>query len=112
MEITTSKSNKSFSYIAFFDLDRTITKAISGRGLVRRAFEKGLMKKSDIAIAAYLDFAYRPGFADPVKIMLKMVGWVKDLPALSSIGFPVCINPDKRLKKIAAEKSWKVYYWD
>lgn len=80
MEITTSPSHNAFSYIAFFDLDRTITKAISGRALARRALSKGFMKVSDISLAAYLGLAYRFGLADPVMIMEKMTGWVKGLP--------------------------------
>jgi len=79
MEITTLTSNKAFNYIAFFDLDRTITSAVSGKVLARRAFNKGLMNRSDLQTAVYLGLAYRLGFADPVKIMEKMVGWVKDL---------------------------------
>jgi len=36
---------------------------------------------------------------------------VSDLPALSIAGNPVCINPDKKLKKAAAGRGWKVLYW-
>jgi HAD superfamily hydrolase (TIGR01490 family) len=80
MEIITSTRNKEFNYIAFFDLDLTITKAISGRVLAQRAFKKGLMNRSDIANAIFLGLAYRIGFADPVKTMEKMLGWVKGMP--------------------------------
>jgi HAD superfamily hydrolase (TIGR01490 family) len=34
-----------------------------------------------------------------------------DLPALGLTGHPVCINPDKKLRKAANEKGWKVLYW-
>jgi HAD superfamily hydrolase (TIGR01490 family) len=80
MEITTSKKNKEFSYIAFFDLDRTITRAISGRVIANRAFKMGHMKRSDLAAAIYLGLAYRFGLVDPVVAMEKMLGWVKGLP--------------------------------
>lgn len=80
METTTSPKNKEFSYIAFFDLDRTITKAISGRVLAHRAYKKGLMNRLDIANALYLGLAYRLGFADPVKIMTRMLQWTRNLP--------------------------------
>lgn len=80
MATISSKEDNPFSYIAFFDLDRTITKAISGRALARGAFRKGLMKKPDLAYAIYLGILYRLKLADPVMIMGKMVGWVKGLP--------------------------------
>lgn len=79
MEITTSANNDSFNYIAFFDLDRTITKAISGRAIAQRAIKRGLVKWTDSAKAIYLGASYRLGVADPVKIMIKMTTWVKGL---------------------------------
>jgi putative phosphoserine phosphatase/1-acylglycerol-3-phosphate O-acyltransferase len=36
---------------------------------------------------------------------------ISDLPALSIVGHPVCINPDKKLKRVALKNSWKIYYW-
>ncbi len=36
---------------------------------------------------------------------------IDDKPALSVAGHPVCVNPDKKLKKIALEKEWKIYQW-
>jgi HAD superfamily hydrolase (TIGR01490 family) len=103
MEITTSASSKSFSYIAFFDLDRTITKAISGRSLARGALKKGFMKRSDIAKAAYLGLAYRIGLADPVEIMEKMTAWVKGLPEQALIDLCSEISRDVMLPSIHPE---------
>ena len=37
---------------------------------------------------------------------------ISDLPVLSSVGIPVCVNPDKRLKKAARKRGWKVLYWN
>lgn len=34
-----------------------------------------------------------------------------DIPVLSSVGHPVCINPDGRLRKKANEKKWPIYEW-
>ena len=79
MEITTSANNNTFDYIAFFDLDRTITKAISGRVIAQRAIKGGLMKWTDSVKAIYLGASYRLGVADPVKIVIKMTAWVKGL---------------------------------
>lgn len=78
--ISSEYKNQENSYVAFFDLDRTIIKAVSGRALANRAFKKGLMNISDMAIALYLGLAYRIGIADPVIIMRRMVRWVKGLP--------------------------------
>jgi HAD superfamily hydrolase (TIGR01490 family) len=33
---------------------------------------------------------------------------IADLPVLSSVGNPVCVNPDKKLLKAAAERGWKI----
>jgi HAD superfamily hydrolase (TIGR01490 family) len=74
-----TREDKEVRYIAFFDLDRTITKAISGRALAREALRRGLLKSSDLAIALYFGMFYRLRLADPVIIMEKMTGWVKDI---------------------------------
>ena len=31
-----------------------------------------------------------------------------DLPFLEAVGFPVCVNPDRALRRIAAEREWPV----
>lgn len=36
---------------------------------------------------------------------------ISDLPALESAGNPVCVNPERRLKKIALKRGWKIIYW-
>jgi HAD superfamily hydrolase (TIGR01490 family) len=36
---------------------------------------------------------------------------ISDLPALKEVGNPVCVNPDKKLKKTAIEKNWKILKW-
>jgi len=36
---------------------------------------------------------------------------ISDLPALSSVGNPVCVNPDRELKKEALKRGWKILYW-
>lgn len=227
METTISKKTDRFSYIAFFDLDRTLIKAVSGTSLAREAWKSGLMKKSDLLQAIYLSIVYKLGIKDPLKIVTKMTGWVKglseetvedlcsdvffnillpslyqeagteikmhkdknakvvilsstlipicrnissflgmddficsklesvngyltglpsgrlcfgeeklvrlrkyceinnsspdsawyyadantDIPALSVVGTPVCINPENKLARLARKKGWKIYYW-
>lgn len=36
---------------------------------------------------------------------------VDDLPALNAAGNPVCVNPDKKLKKLARKKGWQIVTW-
>jgi len=87
METTTSTDRDNPAYIAFFDLDRTISGAISGRALAKAAVRRGFMKYSDLINAVFMGITYRLGTADPVMIMEKMTGWVKGLPeeALTSL---------------------------
>jgi HAD superfamily hydrolase (TIGR01490 family) len=216
------------NYTAFFDLDRTIVKSVSGNSQVRRAFKKGLMTRSDLAKAVYLSVIYKLNLRNPQKIIDEMAGWarglpektmddlclevvneellpsiyseaileikahkdknaklvilssaltpicremslhlemdgflcsdlevkngyltghpvghlcfgeekrvrlleyceknntrssdawyygdsISDLPALSSVGNPVCVNPDKRLKKEGSARGWKILWWN
>ena len=36
---------------------------------------------------------------------------ISDLQALSGVGYPVCVNPDRKLKKIAYANGWDVRHW-
>lgn len=36
---------------------------------------------------------------------------IADLPALLAAGNPVCVNPDKKLKKEARKRGWKILVW-
>jgi HAD superfamily hydrolase (TIGR01490 family) len=226
--IFSEDKNTGNSYTAFFDLDRTITKEISGKALARAAFRKGLMSRPDLLRAIYLSLLYRLKLKDPSKIIDDMVTWVEgmaentmddlcsevfhevlkpsvysearseiknhknknarvvilssaltplciemaknlgiddiicsdlevkdgyltgrpvgrlcfgeekkvrlkkycekynietsdawyygdsisDLPALSSVGHPVCVNPDNKLKRTARKRGWKIMKWD
>jgi len=80
MESTTSAIRNNPGYIAFFDLDRTISGAISGRALAREAARRGLLKGNDLLHASWLGLSYRMGIGNPVEIMEKMTGWVKGIP--------------------------------
>lgn len=37
---------------------------------------------------------------------------IADLPALEAVGHPVCIDPDRRLRKKALKRGWPVYSWN
>ena len=70
----------STSYVAFFDLDRTITRSISGKALARAGFRNGLLTPSDLLNALFLSLAFRFKLKDPSKIIDNMIGWVKGIP--------------------------------
>lgn len=81
METISSKDRKTPKYyIAFFDLDQTITKSISGRALARGARKKGLMTNRDLINAIFLSIEFRLKLKDPLKIIDKMVSWVRGIP--------------------------------
>jgi HAD superfamily hydrolase (TIGR01490 family) len=79
MATISTSGDKEVRYVAFFDLDRTIAKAISGRAIAKEAFRRGVLKGSDLAVALYFGIFYRLRLADPVMIMEKMTGWVKGI---------------------------------
>jgi HAD superfamily hydrolase (TIGR01490 family) len=37
---------------------------------------------------------------------------IADRYALDIVGHPVCVNPDKKLRKMAVEKKWRIVEWD
>lgn len=67
-------------YIAFFDLDLTISGAISGNEMAREAFRKNLVSGFDFAKALYLSVLYKLNLKDPNKIIYEIVGWAKEMP--------------------------------
>lgn len=36
---------------------------------------------------------------------------ISDLPVLGAVGYPVCINPDRQLKRIARKNNWRTEIW-
>jgi HAD superfamily hydrolase (TIGR01490 family) len=80
METTSSKDNNNRkSYIAFFDLDRTITKAISGKELAKSALRKGFLSYTNLFFALNSSLAYKLSLKEEQKIVNEMVRWVKGL---------------------------------
>ncbi|HEY5469218.1 MAG TPA: HAD-IB family hydrolase [Bacteroidales bacterium] len=79
METISSKDNTEGGYIAFFDLDRTITKAISGKELARSALRKGVLSYANLIYALYTSLVYKLNLIDEQNIVDEMVRWVKDL---------------------------------
>jgi HAD superfamily hydrolase (TIGR01490 family) len=78
---TTSSNDrvKEGGYIAFFDLDRTIISAVSGRALALGAWKAGLMSPSGLFKALLLSLAWSLKVMDPVETIHRMTGWVKGI---------------------------------
>jgi len=93
MEIISSVTEgKRENYIAFFDLDQTITKAISGRALVVAGHKKGLFTGWDVVNAISLSFLFRFKLKNHYRIVVDMVRWVKGMPEniMNDLCFQVC----------------------
>jgi HAD superfamily hydrolase (TIGR01490 family) len=37
---------------------------------------------------------------------------ISDLQVLNTVGIPVCVNPDKKLRKTAQKRDWKILSWN
>ncbi len=68
-----------FDYTAFFDLDRTITKTVSGKIIAITAYRKGLVKKNDLVNAFFNSLAFTLRIRNHRKIIDDMIGWVKGI---------------------------------
>lgn len=80
METTFSSLNGKEKYVAFFDLDRTITGAISGKALAIAAYRRGLLSYRNILYGVFLSAIYRLQIIDPYTIVKDMIAWVKGMP--------------------------------
>lgn len=78
--ISSEVINKSETYIAFFDLDLTLTKAISGKALATEGYRKGLFSPWDFINAIFLSLVFIFKLKDPYRIVRSMVKWVKGMP--------------------------------
>lgn len=67
------------SYIAFFDLDKTILSINSGHVLVREAYKSRLMSTADLLNAIYLSWLYKFNLRDTAVIISGMGKWLKGL---------------------------------
>jgi HAD superfamily hydrolase (TIGR01490 family) len=98
MENISSNGDRAKRYIAFFDLDRTITDEISGNTLVKVAWRKGLMKWYDLAAVMPMYILYKLNRRDPLKVIESTVSRVKGMPVdtmrdLCSVAFSEILFP-------------------
>lgn len=70
---------KRYKYIAFYDLDHTIFVVNSATNLVEEARRRGIMSEKQYRHAVYLSIIYKLGLGEPVKIINRMLSWLKGL---------------------------------
>lgn len=71
--------DKAYTYVAFFDLDKTILSVNSGELLVRQAYWEGLMGTKDILKGIYFSVLYKLGLKETTKIITDMAMWMAGL---------------------------------
>lgn len=67
-------------YIAFFDLDRTISKAISGREMAVASLRKGIIPWKGLGRILLHYAGYKTGLVSQEKIISSLVGLLKNIP--------------------------------
>lgn len=60
------------------------------------------------ALAAYLADQERAGGRFDLREASAYADGIQDLPVLSLVGHPVAVNPDKRLRRVAESRGWKI----
>ena len=71
--------NKSFKYVAFYDLDHTLLVVNSATHLVEEARKRGIMRIKQYRHAVYLSIIYKLGLGNPTKMINRMLTWLKGL---------------------------------
>ena len=70
---------KKAEYIAFYDLDHTILSGNSATALVEESRKRGIMTPSQYRHAVWLSILYKLNLGDPVKMISRMLTWLKGL---------------------------------
>lgn len=70
---------KKADYIAFYDLDHTILSANSATALVEESRKRGVMTSGQYRHAVWLSILYKLNLGDPVKMIGRMLTWLKGL---------------------------------
>ena len=72
--------NRSYTYIAFYDLDHTILQGNSATYLVEEARQLGVMTQKQYRHAVFLSILYKLNLGNPTKMINRMLTWLKGLP--------------------------------
>jgi len=70
---------KKAEYIAFYDLDHTILSGNSATTLVEVSRKRGIMTPDQYRHAVWLSILYKLNLGDPVKMISRMLTWLKGL---------------------------------
>jgi len=70
---------KKSEYIAFYDLDHTILSVNSATALVEESRKRGVMTSGQYRHAIWLSILYKLNLGDPVKMIERMLTWLKGL---------------------------------
>jgi HAD superfamily hydrolase (TIGR01490 family) len=70
---------KKAEYIAFYDLDHTILSGNSATALVEESRKRGVMTPGQYRHAVWLSILYKLNLGDPVKMISRMLTWLKGL---------------------------------
>lgn len=68
-----------FAYPAFYDLDHTILDGNSATHLVHEARRRGVMTERQFRHAVWLSILYKLNIGDPIKMIDRMLSWLKGL---------------------------------
>lgn len=72
-----------FSYTAFYDLDHTILDGNSATHLVQEAHKRGVMTERQYRQAIWLSILYKFNIGEPIKMINRMLSWLKGLKETS-----------------------------
>lgn len=72
-----------FTYIAFYDLDHTILDGNSATHLVQEAHKRGVMTDRQYRQAVWLSILYKLNIGDPIRMIDRMLYWLKGLKEAS-----------------------------
>jgi len=70
---------KKSEYIAFYDLDHTILTGNSATTLVEESRIRGVMSSGQYRHAVWLAVLYKLNLGDPIKMITRMLSWLKGL---------------------------------
>lgn len=95
-----SQGKNHYKYVVFFDLDRTLMDAVSGRTMAWQAFRKGLMNARELLQAGYLSFMHKFELMENEQIMMKMAEWLKGISEESLIKLGEEVSQKRLIKAV------------
>src|SRR5262249_50102258 len=84
-----------FGTVAVVDGDGLLTGEVEG-DVIRGSAKGEVVRRAAVAHGHTLRFSSAYGDS------------VRDLPMLEAVGFPQAVNPDRHLRRIAADRGWPV----